>query len=301
MEKYALVLEGGGMRGVYTAGALAWLNDHHITFDYGVGISSGAVALVCYMEENKTTPYNMIVKYACNGENVGLKAFLTEGHYVAYNRLFKEDLLGKEKLSLEPLRKNCSMEAEVGAYDLKKGETVFFNVKDLDDDLELLRGTCALPIASAVVDYEGEKYLDGGITKMIPIERSIEKGCTKHLVITTKPADYKRKPASKIVLFLMKLIYRKYPAIRKDYKVRHLNYYKQMDIIENLVEKEDAVLIRPSRTINISRFKGNPKDLNELYELGYQDMEDKKEEILSFLHQSNTINNLNVKEKELAK
>lgn len=301
MEKYALVLEGGGMRGVYTAGALAWLNDYHITFDYGVGISSGAVALVCYMEENKKTPYNMIVKYACNGENVGLKAFLTEGHYVAYNRLFKEDLLGKEKLSLEPLRKNCSMEAEVGAYDLKKGETVFFNVKDLDDDLELLRGTCALPIASAVVDYEGEKYLDGGITKMIPIERSIEKGCTKHLVITTKPADYKRKPASKIVLFLMKLIYRKYPAIRKDYKVRHLNYYKQMDIIENLVEKDDAVLIRPSRTINISRFKGNPKDLNELYELGYQDMENKKEEILSFLHQNETINNLNVKEKELAK
>ncbi len=299
MEKYALVLEGGGMRGVYTAGALAWLNDHHITFDYGVGISSGAVALVCYMEENKTTPYNMIVKYACNGENVGLKAFLTEGHYVAYNRLFKEDLLGKEKLSLKPLRTEGHMQAEVGTYDLNKGETVFFDVKDLDDDLELLRGTCALPIASAVVNYKGEKYLDGGITKMIPIERSIEQGCTKHLVITTKPSDYKRKPANKIVLFLMKLIYRKYPAIRRDYKVRHLNYYKQMGIIEDLVEKKDAVLVRPSRSINISRFKGNPKDLDELYRLGYQDMEDKKEEIYSFLHLNDTINTIQVKEKEL--
>ncbi len=299
MEKYALVLEGGGMRGVYTAGALAWLNDHHITFDYGVGISSGAVALVCYMEENKTTPYNMIVKYACNGENVGLKAFLTEGHYVAYNRLFKEDLLGKEKLSIKPLRNEGHMHAEVGTYDLNKGETVFFDVKDLDDDLELLRGTCALPIASAVVNYKGEKYLDGGITKMIPIERSIEQGCTKHLVITTKPSDYKRKPANKIVLFLMKLIYRKYPAIRRDYKVRHLNYYKQMGIIEDLVEKKDAVLVRPSRSINISRFKGNPKDLDELYCLGYQDMENKKEEIYSFLHLNDTINTIQVKEKEL--
>ncbi len=118
-------------------------------------------------------------------------------------------------------------------------------------------------------------------------------------MITTKPADYVRKPASKIVLFLMKLIYRKYPAIRKDYKVRHLNYYNQMHIIEELVEKDDALLVRPSRTINISRFKGNPKDLDELYRLGYQDMEDKKDEIFSFLNLNNTINNLNVKEKEL--
>ena len=103
MEKYALVLEGGGMRGAYTMGALAWLNDNGITFDYGAGISSGAVGLVCYMEKNKKTPYNMVVKYACNGENVGFKAFLTEKHYVAYNRLFKEDLLGKEHFSVKPL------------------------------------------------------------------------------------------------------------------------------------------------------------------------------------------------------
>ena len=282
MEKYALVLEGGGMRGAYTMGALAWLNDNGITFDYGAGISSGAVGLVCYMEKNKKTPYNMVVKYACNGENVGFKAFLTEKHYVAYNRLFKEDLLGKEHFSVKPLLNN-PMLGEIGMYDLKKGETIFINVKDIDDNLDLLRGACALPIASAVVDYQDEKYLDGGITTMIPIERSIEQGCTKHLVITTKPEGYVRKPASKIVLFLMRIFYRKYPCIRKDYKIRHINYYKQMDLIDNLVKEKDAIMVRPSRTINISRFKGDPKDLDELYHLGYQDMEEKREEIYSFL------------------
>lgn len=284
MEKYALVLEGGGMRGAYTAGALAWLTDNHISFDYGVGISSGAVALVCYMQDNKTTAYNMLTKYVCKSENIGIKAFFTEGHYVAYKQLFKEDLLGKEKLSIEPLRNSDkAMIGEMGAYDLKQGKTVFFDVKDIDDNLDLLRGACALPIASAVVDYKDGKYLDGGITTMIPIERSIELGYTKHLIITTKPADYKRKPASKFILFLMNICYKKYPSIIKDYRIRHINYYKQMDIIDNLVEKNDAIMVRPTKSIPISRFKGDPEHITELFNLGYQDMEDRKEEILKFL------------------
>ena len=90
MEKYALVLEGGGMRGAYTMGALAWLNDNGITFDYGAGISSGAVGLVCYMEKNKKTPYNMVVKYACNGENVGYLPKLSEFKEFCKDRSPKE-------------------------------------------------------------------------------------------------------------------------------------------------------------------------------------------------------------------
>lgn len=282
MEKYGLVLEGGGMRGAYTAGALCWLNDHGIMFDYNVGISSGAVCLACYLINDTKTPYKMVVEYIGTDENVGLKAFLSEGHYVAYKHLFHDDLIEKEHFSVEPF-KDIQVEGEVGAYSLEEGKTVFFDVKNVDPELDLLRGACALPIASAIVEIDGKQYLDGGITKMIPIERSIEKGCTKHLVITTKPADYVRKPASKIVLFLMRILYSKFPQIRKDYSVRHINYYKQMDIIDNLVKDGNAIMVRPSKTIAISRFKGDPKDLKELYDLGYSDMEDRKEEILQFM------------------
>ena len=84
---------------------------------------------------------------------------------------------------------------EVGAYDLGICKTVWFNAQDLDDDLQLLKACCTLPIAGDAVMYKGRKLLDGGITKMIPIERALEKGCTKMLVITTKPADFVRKPA----------------------------------------------------------------------------------------------------------
>lgn len=282
METYGLVLEGGGMRGAYTAGALAWLNDNHITFDYGVGISSGAVYLCNFWVGDKHTPYNMGVNYAASKDNVGLRAFKKEGYYVAYKHIFEDDLIAKEHMTVKPLREE-NAPIEVGAYDLGQGKTVFFGPQDLDDDLVLLNGCCALPVASAIVTYKGRQLLDGGITTMIPIERSVLHGCTKHLIITTKPADYVRKPAPGIIKFMIKHIYKQCPQLYKDYCFRHYNYYKQIGIIEMLEKEGKAMMLRPSVDIPISRFHGDKENCQKLYDLGYQDMEGNKEQILKFL------------------
>ena len=282
MEKIGLVLEGGGVRGAYTAGALAWLNDHDITFDYSVGISSGAVYLCCYLVGDEHSPKNMSTIYAADPKLVGFYALLKCGYYVDYRKIFKEDLKDKEGMSIQRI-KDEHMPMEVGAYDLAKGETIFFGPEDLEENLELLRGTCALPVASEIVEYHGHRLLDGGITKMIPIERAIEQGCTKAFVITTKPANYVRKPASKIVRFLMKHLYKECPQVEKDYAVRHLNYYKQKKIIDDMVSEGTAINIFPSKEIKVSRWKGDPENCKALYELGYQDMEEHKEEILQFI------------------
>lgn len=282
MERYGLVLEGGGMRGAYTAGALAWLLDHNISLDYGVGISSGALYLVCFLSGDKKIPYELSTKYVASKEAIGLRAFLKEHHIVAYEYLFHHDLIGLEHLSVQTLKeKNPDM--EIGCYDLEKGETVYFNAQEIDDEMQLLLAACALPIASKRIHYQGKQYMDGGITKMIPIERAIEKGCTKFLVITTKPEGYVRKPGNLFMRGLMNLFYGDTPQVPKDYKVRHLNYEKQMNLIYDLVEKKDAILMRPSKTINVSRFRGSSEDLHALYDLGHQDMESRKEEILTFL------------------
>ena len=282
MEKIGLVLEGGGVRGAYTAGALAWLSENHITFDYHVGISSGAVYLCCYLTGKTQSAKNMATIYAADPKLVGIYALLHCGYYVDYRKIFKEDLIEKEQLSMKKIKEE-HMPMEVGAYDLGKGETVYFGSQDLDENLDLLRGTCALPVASEVVDYNGLRLLDGGITKMIPIERALEQGCTKALIITTKPASFVRKPSSKIVRFMMKHLYKECPQVEKDYAVRHINYYKQRKIIDDMVEKGTAVNIYPSREIKVSRWKGDPERCTELYTLGYQDMEAHKEEILKFL------------------
>ena len=280
MTKVGLVLEGGGMRGAYTAGALAWLNDNNIDFDYSVGISSGAAYLACYLMNDKHTPYNMSVHYASDPAVIGAKAFAQEGHYVAYHYLFDHYLKEEEHFDIKPLVE-AKPAMEFGVYDMEAGETKWLKAEDLDENLDLLRAACALPIASAKVKYKGKYYLDGGITKMIPIERAIEQGCDKFLVITTKPKGFVRKPANTAVIAMMKVFYRKFPKVLKDYRVRHINYQKQMKIIEDLVAKKDAVLMRPSVSIPISRFKGDPENLQKLYDLGYQDMEQNRSAILA--------------------
>ncbi len=282
MEKYGLVLEGGGVRGAYTAGALGWLNDHDIRFDYGVGVSSGAAYLVCYWLRDTETGHKMAIEYAIDPENVGLKAFLKEGHYVAYKHLFKDNFGGKAHMDVTPLR-DSHANIEFGLYDLEQGKTIYKGSEGLDNSYDLIRASCALPIASAVVEIDGHHYLDGGITKMIPIERSVEVGCTKHMIITTKPADFVRKPASNAVKMMMKVIYRDYPSVLEDYKVRHLNYYKQIALISELEEQGNALKIYPSQNLPISRWKGNPEDCEKLYQLAYADMEAQKDRIYQFM------------------
>ena len=282
MERIGLVLEGGGVRGAYTAGCLSWLYDNNIHFDYSVGISSGAVYLSCFLMGRPDIAKNMSTIYACDPRVVGIQALLKEKHYVDYKLIFEEYLRKKEGMSCQPLiDENPDM--EVGAYSLQEGKTIWFSPKDMDPDLELLRATCALPIASAVVKFNGVQLLDGGITKMIPIERAIEKGCTKCLVITTKPADYVRKPAAPAVRIMMKFAYKDCPQVEKDYTVRHLNYYKQINLIKKMVEEKTAILAYPSETVKVSRWKGDQKSCIKLYNLGYSDMEARKDEILAFM------------------
>ncbi|MBR2727900.1 MAG: patatin family protein [Solobacterium sp.] len=283
MEKYGLVLEGGGLRGAYSVGVLAWLNDQNIEFDYSAGISSGAMYLACYELKRPDIGYRLAVDYAVSDEVIGIKALLKEGHYVAYRHLVEDDLLGKEHFDAARLRE-LDPDMEVGVYDLDQGKTVFYPAREIDDKLTLLRAACALPIASAIVDFKGHPCLDGGVTKMIPIERALEQGCTRCMIITTKPEGYVRKPAPGILKMMMKNLYAQCPQIYEDYCVRHENYYKQMDLIDSLVDEGKAVLMRPTRTIEVSRFKGDPVKCRELYELGYQDAERRRGEILAFLN-----------------
>lgn len=282
MERIGLVLEGGGVRGAYTAGCLAWLYDNNIHFDYSAGISSGAVYLSCFLMGQPGIAKNMSTKYACDPNMTGFGAMVHCGHYVDYEMIFEKYLRGVEHMSCQPLI-DANPDMEVGAYDLDLGKTVWFRPKDMDPELVLLRATCALPVAAETVEYKGRKLLDGGITKMIPIERAVEQGCTKVMVITTKPADFVRKPASKFIRFMMKRIYKDYPAVEEDYQVRHINYYKQMTMIKDMVADNKAILMYPSETVKVNRFKGDEGKCLQLYNLGYADMEKRKDEILAFM------------------
>ncbi len=282
MGKIGLVLEGGGMRGAYTAGCLAWLVDHEIEFDYGVGISAGALNLCSYLLKNKDYLYDCSVTYVADKRNVGLIPLRKEGTYVGYNFMFDEILAKIVKYDISEL-KNVKTKAEIGIYDLEQAETIWFDKNELDEGLRLLKGACTLPIAGNIVDYNGHRYIDGGVTTMVPIDQSIKYGCDKHLVIITKDEGYVRKPAGKPLLTATKFNYPKYPALVDNLKVRTDVYYSEMEKVQNMVEEGNAMLFRPTKHLNVKRFSGDHETLDQLYKLGYQDMEDRKEEILTFV------------------
>lgn len=276
--KTSLVLEGGGMRGAYTAGCLAWLLENDITFDSAYGISTGAVHLCSFLSGSEDYLYDLSTNHIADKSLVGIRSVLREGRIVGYDRLFNYILPIVKKYDITKAYESKTM-AKIGIYDLDAGKTIFTNLKDMDKTNYMLKAATTLPILGRIVEYNGHYLLDGGITKMIPIEESINDGNDYHLVITTKPGDYVRKEASWIIKLLMRLNYLKWKCVYDDYCVRHINYQKQIDLIKELEKEKKVLYIYPSEASNVSRLGGDKESLRELYALGKRDMEAHKEEI----------------------
>ena len=277
-KKIALVLEGGGMRGAYTAGCLSWFVDEGIEFDTGYGISTGAIYLTTFLFRNKEWLKKISTEILPAKDTLGISGFLKEGQIVAYDHIFKKvvDQLGFDLSKLETKTK-----AKIGLYDLEAGKTIYLPLEKVS--YRLIIAACSLPLLGKVTKDNGHSYLDGGITHMIPIEESLKDGNDKHFIIATKPLTFVRKPAKKIVVKIMKAAYKNCENISKDYDVRHINYQKQIGTIKELVAKGDAIYRYPSGEVKVTRLGGKKEDLDDLFNMGRSDMENMREEIYKFL------------------
>lgn len=278
--KTSLVLEGGGMRGAYTAGSLTWLIDHDIEFDNAYGISTGAVHLVNFLLKNKKDLFDFSTDAIADKRAIGIRAILRCGRIVDYDFVFDELMVAQRGFDMSGL-KNITTDGYVGLYELDKGLTVYYPVKEMN--LDELKASTSLPIIGKIVNDNGKEILDGGITDMIPIRKSVEDGCNRHLIITTKPGNYVRKPAKPAIVKLMKMTYPQCDRISHDYEVRHLNYQDQISMIKDLEDKGEAVYSYPSKESKVTRLGGSKEELSVLFNLGYEDMEMRKDAIFRLL------------------
>ena len=276
----ALVMEGGGMRGAYTAGVLSVFLEKQVRFDYGVGISAGAVNLCAYWMKRADYLHQIMVEYMSDKKNVGVSPLLREGTFVGYNYMFDYLLPQEVKFDLTQLS-NTDAPFEFGNYNLDLNRNDWIQKEDVT--FKDLKASCSLPIAGKPVKTRGYLYMDGGITTMVPIERSIAHGCKKHFVIITKDKEYVRNPEPAVELNTISLMFRKYPQLRKRLEVRHRVYYQEMGLIEKMVEEGTAYLVRPSEKVPVSRFKGDPVGLQKCFDLGVKDARDQWDQIKTFL------------------
>jgi len=265
-----LVLEGGGMRGLYTAGVLDFFLEEDLIFAYVIGVSAGASNAVSYISRQKGR--NKIVN----------TAFLDDWRYMSIKNLVKNgSLFGMDFIFDEIPKKRVPFDYEtffkspitfkVGVTDCKTGKPLYFDKSEMDEKFTALRASISLPFVSPIVHYRGYHLLDGGITDPIPLRQAIADGYQKNVVVLTRNKGYQKKPISQPLRLLLKKKYRDYPNLIAAMLNRYQIYNKTLIYIDQLEQKGQIAVIRPSKKLTVNRLEKNAAKLNDLYELGYHD------------------------------
>ena len=252
--KVGLVLEGGGMRALFTAGVLdALLDVKELNIDGIVGVSAGALFGVNYVSEQKERAIRYNKKYARDKRYMGFYSWITTGNavnedFAFYEIPFKLDVFDQEKF------KESKIDFYVVMTNIENGQAEYVLIKDVFEQMEYLRATSALPFASKIIEINGKKYLDGGISDSIPIDYCESLGYDKIILILTRPENnYKDDKLN----FLYKLVYRKYPNLVE----RLINMGKDYEIvlkkIKDLENKNKIFVIRPPKVLKIGRLEKN--------------------------------------------
>jgi predicted patatin/cPLA2 family phospholipase len=264
--KTGLVLEGGGMRGLFTAGVLDVFMECGLKFDGLIGVSAGA----CFGCNYKSGQAGRVIRYN--------KRFARDSRYCSWRSLLLTgDIFGAEfcyrKLPNEldvfdgTAFEANPMEFHVVATDVESGRPVYKKLEKSDNAaLDWIRASASMPLVSRLVEIDGREYLDGGLSDGIPLKYFESLGFARNVVITTRPHGYRKFPSGGIRI--LKPFLRRYPAIYRALKTRYVWYNKTLEYIDKRVAQEAAILIAPEKPLEISRVCHNPEVMQRVYDLG---------------------------------
>ena len=279
--KVGLVLEGGGMRALFTAGVLdALLDVKELDIDGIVGVSAGALFGANYVSGQKERAIRYNKKYARDKRYMGLHSWITTGNavnkeFAFYEIPFKLDVFDQEKF------KQSKIDFYVVMTNVENGQAEYVLIKDVFEQMEYLRATSALPFASKIIEINGKKYLDGGISDSIPIDYCESLGYDKIILILTRPEDAHKNDK---LSFLYKLVYRKYPNLVE----RLINMGKDYEIvlkkIKDLENKNKIFVIRPPQVLKIGRLEKNEDKIQNVYDIGLNTGKKEIDNLLKYLN-----------------
>lgn len=285
MAKTGLVLEGGGQRGIYTAGVLDVFMDNDIEVDGVIGVSAGAIHGLSYVarQRGRNMRYNM--KYRNNKHYMSLYSLLTTGDICGEQFCYHDIPEKLDPLDYDAFLANPT-KLYVGCSNLDTGEAEYLECTDMrkPEDVNKVRASASLPLVSNIVEVDGMKLLDGGVSDSIPIFAFRRMGYRRNIVVLTRPEGYRKGPDKMLRLEAGR--YREYPEFVKRCHMRHMYYNKTLDKLEKLEKEGDTLIIRPSETIEISRLEKKPEMIEAMYELGVYDAKAKLQQVKKFLRES---------------
>jgi predicted patatin/cPLA2 family phospholipase len=279
--KKGLVMEGGAMRGMFTAGVIDVFMENNIEFDGAIGVSAGAVFGCNYKSKQPGRTIRFNTKY-CNDPNyVGIKPFIKTGNLYSVDFGYHDIPERLDPFDVETFEKN-PMEFYAVCTDVVSGQPIYRKLKTATgDDLLYLQGSASLPLVSKVVEVQGRKLLDGAVSDSVPLKYFESIGYDRNVVILTQPKGYEKGPSRAISAIKVQL--KQYPHFIRAAENRHIMYNEQMHYIRKQEIHDKALVIRPKEKLPVNHVEKNPDKLWETYYLGREQGEKYLDKVREFL------------------
>lgn len=265
-RKTALVLEGGGMRGVFTSGVLDAFMKHDLTFPYIVAVSAGACNGMSYVSHQPRRARISNIDYLARYKYIGLRHLVTQGcifdRELLYDKFpnqylpFDFDTFFSSPMTFEMVTTNCLT-----------GQPMYLSERyDRQRALDIVRASSSLPYVSKIVDVDGIPMLDGGIVDSIPLQHAIDMGHPTNVLVLTRNRGYRDTGKD---MKIPRFIYRKYPRLRVVLSRRLAAYNAQLEYVERMEDEGRVICIRPERPMEVDRIEKDIAKLERLYEEGF--------------------------------
>jgi len=279
MSKIGVIDVGGGCRGAYAAGVFDYFMDLAVTFDLGIGVSAGSANLASFIAKQPLRNYHFYTEYALRPEYMGMGNFIKNKSFIGldyiYGTLSNSD--GEYPLDYSTLLLN-PMEFLVVASEAETGNPRYFDKSDLrQDNYDIFKASSCIPFVCPPYIINGTPYYDGALSDPVPIEKALEMGCDKVVLVLTLPVERERN--AKQDNFLANRIQKKYPIAAQKLKQRAELYNTSIKKAKELEKEGKVLIISPDDTCGVSTLSTNQNNLISLYKKGYKD----GEKITSFL------------------
>ena len=282
MYQAGLVLEGGGMKGVYTTGVLDFFLEKGIEFSSVYGVSAGAIHMASYLSKQKKRSIEIAADYADSKKYWGVESLLLTGDLFNVETCYHLIPTYLHPYDYETFNRYRGKAYSV-VTNISTGQAEYMHITDMNRDIDKIRASASMPLVSRNVKIDGAYYLDGGIADSVPIQRSISDGNEKNIVVLTKEEGYRRQQASPLMLAAVGLRYIRFPRVYEVMRDRATLYNGTMKYLARQQACGRAYVIRPKTKSDVGRVEKDGSKLWALYEQGYRDAREQYEDILRYL------------------
>ena len=263
----ALVLEGGGMRGVFTSGVLDWMIDHDITFPYLVGVSAGSSNALSFAAHQRGRGKYIFADLQVERHYLGVRNIWRHHSIMDMDLLYRELPETIWPYDYEAYRAN-PMRVESVATDCLTGEAVYLEEKENSARIiDIVRASSSLPFVCPIAHVDGQPMLDGGIADSIPLQHALDQGYEHAIVVLTRHKGYRKEEKE---VKIPRFIYARYPKLREAIRTRAVRYNKQVELVEQLEREGRITVIRPDHPVEVARIETDLNKMNKLYKHGFE-------------------------------